>query len=226
MRDALGEHASNDANLKAKKGGGTGPLLRDGFAADASAVRSRGGPAGTVVLRHDSKRIGPSMPTPRRTPSAERALAETPEGRLLEQDLKRLIGYQVAQASIATLAVFDETVGKPLGLRTVEYTVLALVEANQEVSPAHLAKGLNLSPSYITLALDKLEGQGLITRETNQRDRRGQRLGTTAKGRSLVARMTRDLIEAERQAYSTLTDVERLMLAELLHKLARSRRHS
>jgi len=226
MRDALGEHASNDANLKAKKGGGTGPLLRDGVAADASEARPLGEPASTVVLRHDSKRIGPSMPTSRRTPSAERALAETPEGRLLEQDLKRLIGYQVAQASIATLAVFDETVGKPLGLRTVEYTVLALVEANQEVSPAHLAKGLNLSPSYITLALDKLEGQGLITRETNQRDRRGQRLGTTAKGRSLVARMTRDLIEAERQAYSTLTDVERLMLAELLHKLARSRRHS
>jgi len=166
------------------------------------------------------------MPPSRRTPSAERALEETPEGRLLEQDLKRLIGYQVAQASIATLAVFDETVGKPLGLRTVEYTVLALIAANQEVSPAHLAKGLNLSPSYITLALDKLEGQGLITRETNQRDRRGQRLGTTAKGRSLVARMTRSLIDAERQAYTTLTDAERLMLAELLHKLARSRRHS
>jgi DNA-binding MarR family transcriptional regulator len=156
----------------------------------------------------------------------DRALAETPLGHLQELELRQLIGYQVAQATIATLRVFDEVVGKPLGLRTVEYTVLALIRANGAVSPAQLAKALGLSPSYITLALGKLEGMGLVTRETNADDKRGQRLHVTPKGRTLAERMTEELITAERAAFVTLTPVEQAMLCELLHKLGLSRAHA
>jgi DNA-binding MarR family transcriptional regulator len=156
----------------------------------------------------------------------DRALAETPLGHLQELELRQLIGYQVAQATIATLRVFDEVVGKPLGLRTVEYTVLALIRANGAVSPAQLAKALGLSPSYITLALGKLEGMGLVTRETNADDKRGQRLHVTPKGRALAERMTEELITAERAAFVTLTPVEQAMLCELLHKLGLSRAHA
>lgn len=155
----------------------------------------------------------------------DRALAETPLGHLQELELRQLIGYQVAQATIATLRVFDEVVGKPLGLRTVEYTVLALIRANGAVSPAQLAKALGLSPSYITLALGKLEGMGLVTRETNADDKRGQRLHVTPKGRARAERMTEELITAERAAFVTLTPVEQAMLCELLHKLGLSRAH-
>jgi len=153
----------------------------------------------------------------------ERALAETPQGHLQELNLRQLIGYQVAQASIVTLRVFDEVVGKPLGLRTMEYTVLALIRANGAVSPALLARALDLSPSYITLALGKLEGMGLVKRETNAVDKRGQRLHVTPQGDALAERMTEELIAAERAAFVTLTPVEQAMLGELLHKLGLSR---
>ena len=146
-----------------------------------------------------------------------------PQGHLQERELRHLVGFQVAKASIVTLAIFDETVGQPEGLRTVEYTVLALIDSNGAVAPAQLAKTLSLSPSYITVALDKLEARGLINRQADQRDRRGQRLTTTAKGHQEALRLTRCLIEAERRAMSTLSAVEQLMLAELLGKLARSR---
>jgi len=156
--------------------------------------------------------------------SCERELGETPLGHLQELELKTLLGYQVAQASIVTLRVFDETVGQVQGLRTVDYTVLALIRANKAVSPAQLAKALDLSPSYITLALDRLETRGLVTRATNEADRRGQHLHTTAAGGALALRLTQQLLAAESDAFQTLSSVERLMLAELLHKLARSRR--
>jgi len=150
--------------------------------------------------------------------------SETPQqGHLQERDLRHLVGFQVAKASIVTLAIFDDVVGQPEGLRTVEYTVLALIDSNGSVAPAQLAKTLNLSPSYITVALDKLEARGFINRQADQRDRRGQRLTTTAKGHQEALRLTRSLIEAERRAMSTLSPVEQLMLAELLGKLARSR---
>ena len=149
--------------------------------------------------------------------------SETPEGRLQELELKELLGYQVAQATIVTLGVFEEVVGRPCNLRTVEYTVLALIRANGAVAPAQLAKALSLSPSYITMALDKLESLGLIKRETNETDRRGQRLHLTAKGAALALKTTQDLIRAEREAFVTLSPIEQLMLGELLHKLAQSR---
>ena len=167
------------------------------------------------------------MPSPRRQAisAAEPTLDETPDGRLQEDELKRLMGYQVAQANVVTLAVFQEVVGKPLGLRTVEYTVLALIASNGEASPAQLAKALNLSPSYITMALDKLAGKGLVRRETDERDRRAQRLHATRQGRAQVGQMTQALLEAERRLFSgALSEVEQLMLKELLHKLARTRR--
>ena len=156
----------------------------------------------------------------------DRRLGETPLGHLQELELRHLLGYQVAQASIVTLQVFDEVVAKREGLRTVEYTALALIRANGAVSPAQLAKAINLSPSYITVALDKLEARGLVKRETNDEDRRGQRLHATATGEALVKRLTDELLQAEREAVHTLTSVERLMLAELLHKLSRARRRA
>jgi DNA-binding MarR family transcriptional regulator len=156
----------------------------------------------------------------------ERSLGETPQGHLQELELRNLLGYQVAQASIVTLQVFDEVVAKGEGLRTVEYTVLALIRANGAVSPAQLAQALNLSPSYITVALDKLESRGLVTRQTNEKDRRGQRLHATPAGEALAKRLTEQLLQAERDTLTTLTSVERLMLAELLHKVGRSRRRT
>ena len=146
-----------------------------------------------------------------------------PQGHLQEKELRHLVGFQVAKASIVTLAIFDAVVGRPEGLRTVEYTVLALIDSNGSVAPAQLAKTLSLSPSYITVALDKLEARGLINRKADQRDRRGQRLTATSKGHQEALRLTRRLIEAERRAMSSLSAVEQLMLAELLGKVARSR---
>ena len=146
-----------------------------------------------------------------------------PQGHLQERELRHLVGFQVAKASIVTLAIFDEVVGRPEGLRPVEYTVLALIDTNGSVAPAQLAKTLSLSPSYITVALDKLEARGLIDRRADQRDRRGQRLTTTPEGHQEALRLTHRLIEAERRAMSSLSTVEQLMLAELLGKVARSR---
>lgn len=131
-----------------------------------------------------------------------------------------MLGYQLAQANLAALRVFKQIVGREHGLRTLEYSVLSLIEANDDISPARLAKVLELSPSYVTAALDKLEQLHFISRQTNDRDRRGQRLGMTSTGKAWVREITQKLIVRERETFTGLTQVELLMLAELLHKLS------
>jgi len=186
-----------------------------------------------------TKHKAPAAPAPGRRAAAPptkmvRARAEdarpadisTPAGRLNEGDLQWLVGYQLAQASIVTIAAFDDVAGIPHGLRTVEYTLLALVHGNPGVSPAQLAKALGLSAPYITTGLDKLARRGLIVREANESDRRGQHLHVTKPGEALVVDLTARLLESERAAFKTLSAAEQMMLAELLHKLARSRHAS
>ncbi len=158
-----------------------------------------------------------------RSTSKRRQEVSTPEGRLNEEDLQWLLGYQLAQASIVTISNYQEVVGIPHSLRTVEYTMLALIRGNPGVSPAQLAKALGLSAPYITTGLDKLSRRGLVVREVNESDGRRQHLHTTEQGESLAVEMTQKVIESERSRFKTLTPAEQAMLAELLHKLARAR---
>ena len=168
----------------------------------------------------------PRKPT-RRAPAAFAAPPDepsaTPSVALDEAAMKELVRYQLAQASIVTIEVFDEQVGRPQDLKAVEYTMLALIQANPGVSPARLRKALCLSAPYVTSSLEKLHTRGFILREVNQQDRRGQHLRVTRAAERLVAELTQTLLAAERARFHTLTLAEQRMLAELLHKLALAR---
>jgi DNA-binding MarR family transcriptional regulator len=147
----------------------------------------------------------------------------TPEGRLAELELRQIVGYQLAQATIVSNEVFDQSVGVPHGLRPVDYTILMLVKENPDVSPAQLSKALAMTRPNMSLRIDSLEVRGLMTRQQNITDRRGQHLRVSKTGASLVSKATRLLLEAERAAFLTLSIAEQMMLAELLHKLGRAR---
>src|SRR2546428_14046775 len=84
----------------------------------------------------------------------------TPAGHLVEAQLHRVLGYQLAQAAIATTAVYTQAVGEPFGLRPVEFTILSLIDQNPGGSPAQLAKALAVTAPNITMWVDRLEAQG------------------------------------------------------------------
>src|SRR5207244_185796 len=68
----------------------------------------------------------------------------TPAGNLAEAQLHRVLGYQLAQATIATTAVYTRMVGEPFGLGPVEFTMLSLINDSRGGSPAQLAPGHRL----------------------------------------------------------------------------------
>lgn len=154
-------------------------------------------------------------------PAAER----TPLALLTEGAVHAVVGYQLAQAAIVTNQVFDERVGAD-GLRRVEFTILALVQANPDVTARQLARALAVTPPNIALWLDRLEQRGWVERTRSASDARVQHVRLSRKGRELLQQTTERVIAGEREALSTLTAAERAMLVELLHKVALARRRT
>ena len=155
----------------------------------------------------------------KRTPTGE----TTPEGGLDEGGIHGLLGYQLAQAAIVTTRAFDRVAGEPLDLRPVEFTILQLVHENAPVTPTQIAQALAITRPGVTVWLDRLEKRGLLERTRDESDRRAQNLHVTPKGEKLVGRALKELLEADRELLQHMTEGERRMLLELLHKFAMSR---
>lgn len=163
------------------------------------------------------------MPPVTRSPPHPPAPDQTPFGRLDEGPLHRILGYQLAQASVAAGEVFAGQVGQVFELRPVEFTVLALVHQNPGLTAGQLAAALAVTPSNITMWIDRLQKRGWVEREPNQKDRRSQHIRATAAGAEVARQATERLFEGEHHAVSGLTPGERMLLIELLRKVARSR---
>lgn len=155
-------------------------------------------------------------------PKADR----TPLAQLAEAGVHSIVGYQLAQAAIVTDQVFDEQVGRDGGLRRVEFTILALVQGNPDVTARQLAKALAVTPPNIAIWLDKLESRALVTRTRSERDARMQHIRITRMGSTLVDRSVQALLDGEQVALAALSSAERAILVELLHKIAMSRKRA
>lgn len=147
----------------------------------------------------------------------------TPRGGLDEGGIHGLLGYQLAQAAIITTGAFNQVVGGPLDLRPVEFTILQLVLENSPVTATKVAKALAVTTPGVTVWLDRLEQRGLLERKRDEKDRRTQNLCVTAKGDELVTSALAQLLKADQQLLQALSEGERRILLELLHKFACTR---
>lgn len=94
---------------------------------------------------------------------------------------------------------------------------------NPSASATQLARALAVTTPGITIWLDKLEERGLVQRVRSDIDKRKQDLRVTPKGQALVATALERLHEADRELLAPLSEGERRMLLELLHKVAHLR---
>lgn len=137
--------------------------------------------------------------------------------------LGEVLGYHVAQARVVTMDTFDRHIGQRFGLRKVEYSLLLLLLANGPLSPKRLGQTLALSAPNLTLLLDRLQDRGLIRRERSEADRRSHNIVLTDAGRQMAADSASAAGPMEAELDARLTRAERLMLIELLTKVAQPR---
>ncbi len=169
-----------------------------------------------------------SSPTPTAAPNVTAAPRAHRDGALpghLDHGrMRKLLGYNLAQAAIPSFKIFQKRIGEPFQLRRIDFTILMLVASNRHVTQRQMSLALEVSPPRLTLVCDKLEERELITRTRSDDDRRKQYIALTRKGTALVRKAERIADHMEKELLGHLTELEQAMLFQLLEKVAIHRR--
>jgi MarR family 2-MHQ and catechol resistance regulon transcriptional repressor len=85
---------------------------------------------------------------------------------------------------------------------------------------SEIGRKVLLTSGSITVAVDRLEGKGLVERRPHRADRRARIVHLTKEGRELITRVYADhAADMERLASASLTKAERRTLIRLLKKI-------
>lgn len=141
-------------------------------------------------------------------------------GRLDHGRMRRLLGYNLAQAAIPSYKIFHLHIGEPFQLRRIDFTILMLIASNPNVTQRQMSLALDVAAPRLTLVCDKLVERGLISRTRSEDDRRKQYLALTRKGADLVRKTDRIADRMEQELLGHFTDLERALLFQLLEKVA------
>jgi len=76
---------------------------------------------------------------------------------------------------------------KELGLTFAQYALLSMITKEKRSRVIHLAEKMEVKSSAVTVMLDRLEILGLVSRETDENDRRAVVVTITEKGQSVQA---------------------------------------
>lgn len=84
--------------------------------------------------------------------------------------------------------LYSRQLAASCGLTGPQLVCLRHIERVGPLTPSRLAREVALSQATVTGIVDRLEAQGLVTRERSRDDRRRVTVGVTAKGRELLGR--------------------------------------
>ena len=144
------------------------------------------------------------------TPGAAAALLENPDAAAMPVFPHGYLGFLLARAAVVVSSDFHAwlaTQGVPV---TTWRILTAVLDSERTIS--QLADLVLMKQPAVSRALDRLELDGLVTRRRPKVERRTVRVGLTAKGRDLAARLRAEAQEREGRLATTLParDIDRL----------------
>ena len=119
--------------------------------------------------------------------------------------------YLVKQVELAARARLDDIV-RPAGLTALQYTALTVLERNDDMTSAKLARNSFVTAQSMADMIAILESRALIERRRDRSDRRRLLVGLTSEGRALLNRYRDAVAELESSMIAGLSSTE---IAEL-----------
>ncbi|MGH8758139.1 MAG: MarR family winged helix-turn-helix transcriptional regulator [Burkholderiales bacterium] len=133
--------------------------------------------------------------------------------------LEGTVGYSIRRAQIAVFrdifACFDDK-----SITLVQFSVLAVLEDNPEITQTELAEALAVERPRIVPIINALEERGLAKRTIREDDKRNRRLMLTPRGQALLKQLKERFAKHERRLVEVLGGTTSKLLLTL-HALTR-----
>jgi DNA-binding MarR family transcriptional regulator len=129
------------------------------------------------------------------------------------------LGFWLRLAQQAAFDAFHRSMA-PLGLTPGRLGALLLLEAHAPMRQASLAEALRVKPSNLAVMVAALEGEGLVRRVEDKRNRRANLLRLTPAGRALLRRAKSREALVEAGLADGLDDGQRAALIAALRRIA------
>jgi DNA-binding MarR family transcriptional regulator len=105
-----------------------------------------------------------------------------------------------------------------VGLTPALFSLLNVIGAREGAIQQELGSAMGIDRTTMVSLIDQLERAELARRQTSARDRRAREIAITPKGRRLLQRARRLILEAEDEVLAGLTATERRELVALLRR--------
>jgi DNA-binding MarR family transcriptional regulator len=115
--------------------------------------------------------------------------------------------YVLKQVELSIRTQLDDVL-RPLGMTTVQYTALTVLERHPDLTSAQLARRSFVSQQAMAEMVASLESRALVERHRDARDRRRLVLAVTEQGRGLLERCRDDVAVIERRMLAGITDAD------------------
>ncbi|GAA3195839.1 MULTISPECIES: MarR family winged helix-turn-helix transcriptional regulator [Streptomyces] len=129
--------------------------------------------------------------------------------------------YLLKRAELVVRARLEELL-KPAGVTALQYTALTVLERQDGVSAAQLARDSFVTAQSMADMVRALEGRGLIRREPNPRNRREKVILLADPGRRLLAAYAEPARQLEERMVADLRSDEVAQFREALRRAHRA----
>ena len=102
--------------------------------------------------------------------------------------------------------------------------ILEAVKENDGCTQNELAERLHVSAPSVTNSIKRLEKNGFVTKETDERDCRRSNIRITEKGRIVAEGVRKRFDEADEISFSQLSEGEKKQLYSILNKMVENLR--
>jgi DNA-binding MarR family transcriptional regulator len=149
----------------------------------------------------------------------EIAQLEAPPKTCLPKELVSSTAFLLAKVGFAVkMRMLDEL--EQVGCGVYEYGVLAILGEGAQKTQAAIADALSVDRSQLVHVLDTLEGDGLVERKRDPKDRRRHTVSMTAEGKLRLVKLRSVVNDIERSFLEPLEDESRKALYESLLRVA------
>lgn len=136
-----------------------------------------------------------------------------------ELELEHFFPYQLTKLqAIVSDSIAQIYTGK-FDLSRQEWRVLAILANSDEMTAKHIGDKANLEKMPASRAINKMLQRELISKKSNQDDKRSSFLSLTDKGKTLYLQLSQLVKKRESEILTALTEQERELLQMLFAKI-------